>query len=113
MNEVCEREEFFPARSDPDSMNFKEYIRYKMKAVRGKNGRATLTAAELADALGMSTKVFHEILNGRRTDVTLSLRSVPSSAWTRTKRTRRFSCFRPCCARCRKPMSGTEPSSAS
>ena len=51
---------------NPDSMNFKEYIQYKMKAVPGKNGRKTITAAQLAESLGMSTKVFQEILNGRR-----------------------------------------------
>ena len=51
----------------PDSLNFKEYIQYKMKGVEGKGGRKCITAAELAEALGMSTKVFLEILNGRRT----------------------------------------------
>ena len=50
----------------PDSLNFKEYIQYKMKGVKGKKGRKCITASELAESLGMSTKVFLEILNGRR-----------------------------------------------
>ena len=52
---------------NPDNLSFKEYIQYKMKGVEGKGGRKCITAAELAEALGMSTKVFLEILNGRRT----------------------------------------------
>ena len=50
----------------PDSLNFKEYIQYKMKGVGGRNGRRCITASDLAESLGMSTKVFLEILNGRR-----------------------------------------------
>ena len=50
----------------PESLNFKEYIQYKMKGVGGKNGRRCITASDLAESLGMSTKVFLEILNGRR-----------------------------------------------
>ena len=49
-------------------LNFKSYIQAKMKAVYGKKGSRTVTAAELADSLGMSTKVFQEILNGRRSE---------------------------------------------
>ena len=51
---------------DPAGMNFKEFIRWKMKAVPGSNGRKTVTAAELADALGVNIKVLLDILNGRR-----------------------------------------------
>ena len=51
---------------DPAGMNFKEFIRWKMKAVPGSDGRKTVTAAELADALGVNIKVLLDILNGRR-----------------------------------------------
>ena len=57
----------FPAEIvNPEGLNFKAYILSKMKTVRGSDGRRTLTVAELSDALGLSTKVFQEILNGRR-----------------------------------------------
>ena len=52
--------------ANPDGLNFKSFILSKMKAVSGSDGRRTLTSAELSDALGLSTKVFQEILNGRR-----------------------------------------------
>ena len=52
--------------ADPAGMNFKEYIRCKMKSVRSRDGRRTVTAAELAEALGLNVKVFRDILNGRR-----------------------------------------------
>ena len=51
---------------DPAGLNFKEFIRWKMKAVPGSDGRKTVTAAELADALGVNIKVLLDILNGRR-----------------------------------------------
>ena len=55
----------FPAEIvNPEGLNFKAYILSKMKTVRGSDGRRTLTAAELSDALGLSTKVSQEILNG-------------------------------------------------
>ena len=68
MNGALEYEYAIPAEEDagPEGRNFKEYILYKMKAVPGRDGRRTVTAAQLAETLGMSTKVFHEILNGRR-----------------------------------------------
>ena len=47
---------------NPNSLGFKEYIQHKMKGVEGRNGRKCITAAELSEALGMSTKVFLEIL---------------------------------------------------
>lgn len=52
---------------DPADMSFREFIYYKMKSIPGGNGRKTVTAAELADTLGLNIKVFHDILNGRRT----------------------------------------------
>ena len=52
--------------ANPDGLSFKFFILSKMKAVSGSDGRRTLTSAELSDALGLSTKVFQEILNGRR-----------------------------------------------
>ena len=52
--------------ANPDGLNFKSFILSKMKAVSGSDGRRTLTSAELSDALGLSTKVFQEILNERR-----------------------------------------------
>ena len=52
--------------ANPDGLNFKSFILSKMKTVSGSDGRRTLTSAELSDALGLSTKVFQEILNGRR-----------------------------------------------
>ena len=68
MNFAPETEYTVPAaeEADPAGRNFREYIRYKMKGVPGRTGRRTVTAAEIADALGMSGKVFREILNGRR-----------------------------------------------
>lgn len=52
--------------ANPDELSFKSFILSKMKAVSGSDGRRTLTSAELSDALGLSTKVFQEILNGHR-----------------------------------------------
>ena len=68
MNGALEYEYAIPAEeyADPEGRNFREYILYKMKAVPGRDGRRTVTAAQLAETLGMSTKVFREILNGRR-----------------------------------------------
>ena len=68
MNGALEYEYAIPAEEDagPEGRNFTEYILYKMKAVPGRDGRRTVTAAQLAETLGMSTKVYQEILNGRR-----------------------------------------------
>jgi len=48
------------------AMNFKEYINEKLLAVAGREGKSHATSADIACALGLSTKVFQEILNGRR-----------------------------------------------
>ena len=51
---------------NPDNLSFKEYILANMKVAGAYGVRKTVTSAELADTLGVSTKVFQEILNGRR-----------------------------------------------
>ena len=66
MNESNRAIQFNSEIANPDGLNFKSFILSKMKAVSGSDGRRTLTSAELSDALGLSTKVFQEILNGRR-----------------------------------------------
>ena len=55
-----------PHEINPDGYSFKEYITSRMRASYGADGARTVTSSELADTLGMSTKVFLEILNGRR-----------------------------------------------
>ena len=66
MNESISTMQFNSEIANPDGLNFKSFILSKMKTVSGSDGRRTLTSAELSDALGLSTKVFQEILNGRR-----------------------------------------------
>ena len=66
MNESISSMQFNSEIANPDGLNFKSFILSKMKTVSGSDGRRTLTSAELSDALGLSTKVFQEILNGRR-----------------------------------------------
>ena len=66
MNGEYQSTEYAADIYNPTGLNFKSFIQSKMKAVYGKQGSRTITAAELAEALGLSTKVFHEILNGRR-----------------------------------------------
>ena len=51
---------------NPNGLCFKDYISEKMLAVEGREGKAHASSADLADALGLSTKVLQEILNGRR-----------------------------------------------
>ena len=67
MNEEYENDVLGTDIANPDKLNFKSYILAKMKGVRSASGCRTITAAELAETLGVSTKVFQEILNGRRT----------------------------------------------
>ena len=66
MNESISSMQLNSEIANPDGLNFKSFILSKMKTVSGSDGRRTLTSAELSDALGLSTKVFQEILNGRR-----------------------------------------------
>ena len=52
--------------ANPDGLSFKEFIMANMRTVPGRGHKKTITSAELAETLGLSTKVFQEILNGRR-----------------------------------------------
>ena len=53
MNGTPETEYSIPAaeEADPAGRNFREYIRYKMKGVPGRNGRRTVTAAAMAGVI--------------------------------------------------------------
>ena len=51
---------------NPKGLSFKDYISEKMHAVEGRDGRGRAFSADIAEALGLSTKVLQEILNGRR-----------------------------------------------
>ena len=55
-----------PSAENPNGLSFKDYISEKMRAVEGRDGKAHTSSADLAEALGLSTKVLQEILNGRR-----------------------------------------------
>ena len=54
--------------ANPEQLEFKDFIREKLKAVNSVSGYRHITAEELAETFGMSKKVFLEILNGRRGD---------------------------------------------
>ncbi len=54
------------AAPDVNARNFKDYISEKMSAVESRNGHTHVTSSELAQALGLNTKVFLEIMSGRR-----------------------------------------------
>ena len=51
---------------NPEGLTFKDYISEKMHGAKGRDGKAHASAADIAEALELSTKVLQEILNGRR-----------------------------------------------
>ena len=66
MSEKEELREEGMSLANPFSLSFKDYIFQKMRAVAGAAGKAHISTADLAGALGLNTKVLQEILNGRR-----------------------------------------------
>ena len=68
MKEQIKDPEYDSYYANPEQLEFKEFISEKLKAVNSVSGYSHITAWELAETLGMSKKVFLEILNGRRGD---------------------------------------------
>ncbi len=66
MSEKEEPREEGMSLANPFDLSFKDYIFQKMRAVAGAAGKAHISTADLAGALGLNTKVLQEILNGRR-----------------------------------------------
>ena len=66
MSEKEELTEEGMSLANPFHLSFKDYIFQKMRAVAGAAGKAHISTADLAGALGLNTKVLQEILNGRR-----------------------------------------------
>ena len=66
MSEKEELRKESQSAANPDGLSFRDYIALKMQAVAGAAGKAHISSADLAEALGLNTKVLQEILNGRR-----------------------------------------------
>ena len=66
MSEKEELREEGMSLANPFHLSFKDYIFQKMRTVAGAAGKAHISTADLAGALGLNTKVLQEILNGRR-----------------------------------------------